>query len=370
VRINFTLYRIDPFGGHRTWWYVGNRLCERGHKVTITLMEKQDRLFAWHPDVKFIYAYSGHDLHSVARKVYHGLGLAKFRRSYRWVKDFLYRDVYNKRFVEVIPDCDISVANFYTTAFIVSDSRKGVPIHHLQHFEDVFIAADDEYSKKRFRDSFALPIKRTVNSIWCRDQVETHFGIKSPVINPGIEHGVFHPRKDAEKSGKLRVLAFGKDLPLKGFADILKAMAVVKKEIREVELVVFGAKPVGIKGDVDYDFRLSPSDEDLARLYSSADAFISASWFESFPGPPLEAMACGCPVVTTRYGTEDYAVDGINSLVVMPKDASALAHAVLTLLNDDAMRRRFREAGIETAKRFTWDATTDRFEEYFSSLVR
>ena len=84
---------------------------------------------------------------------------------------------------------------------------------------------------------------------------------------------------------------------------------------------------------------------------------------ESFGLPPLEAMACGVPVVTTDCGgIRDYAVDGYNALIVPPGDPEAVADAVLKILRDDKFRERLVEHGIETAKQRSWDKVVDKFE--------
>jgi glycosyltransferase involved in cell wall biosynthesis len=97
---------------------------------------------------------------------------------------------------------------------------------------------------------------------------------------------------------------------------------------------------------------------------------VSASWYESFPLPPLEAMACGLPVITTPYGTEDYAFDGVNAIVVPPQDPKVLAEAIIRLLDDKDLREKLSKEGLNTAKKFTWDKTTDKVEELFKNALK
>lgn len=96
---------------------------------------------------------------------------------------------------------------------------------------------------------------------------------------------------------------------------------------------------------------------------------ICPSWYESFPLPPLEAMACGTPVVTTRIGTEDYAFNEKNCLVVPPRNPKAMAEAILRLLDDESLQERFKKEGLKTARQFTYDRTVDRLEELFNTLM-
>lgn len=108
----------------------------------------------------------------------------------------------------------------------------------------------------------------------------------------------------------------------------------------------------------------------MATLYSSADVFIYPSYAESFGLPPLEAMACGVPVVTTDCkGNRDYAINDINCLIVPPGDPTALARAILKVLTNDKLRERLIENGIATAKQFTWDKVVNRVEEAFKEAL-
>ena len=80
---------------------------------------------------------------------------------------------------------------------------------------------------------------------------------------------------------------------------------------------------------------LSPSREELADMYGRCHVFVSASWWESFGIPPLEAMACAAPVVATNSGgVLDFAEAGYNCLITPPQDPPALAEAILQVLND------------------------------------
>jgi glycosyltransferase involved in cell wall biosynthesis len=95
-------------------------------------------------------------------------------------------------------------------------------------------------------------------------------------------------------------------------------------------------------------------DEDLPALYSGAEAFVYLSHYEGFGLPPLEAMACGTPVISSN-ATSLPEVIGDAGLMLTPQDQSGLTAALTKLLNDKAMRDHYRRAGIERNKLFSWD---------------
>jgi len=147
-------------------------------------------------------------------------------------------------------------------------------------------------------------------------------------------------------------------------------MKIVMSKVKNVEFIVYGGAKPRYPDLVPYNFLQSPSDGQLAELYSSADVVVTSSWYESFPLPPIEAMACGAPVVTTQYGTEDYAFNEQNALVVPPRDPSALANAIERLLREDCLREQFKREGPKTAKLFTWNKTVDQVEKIFKNSLK
>ena len=94
-------------------------------------------------------------------------------------------------------------------------------------------------------------------------------------------------------------------------------------------------------------------DEELVALYRGADAFVFPSRYEGFGFPPLEAMACGTPVVASDR-TSVPEVVGDAGVTVSPDDPAAIGAALARLLEDPAERERLRASGLERARGFSW----------------
>jgi glycosyltransferase involved in cell wall biosynthesis len=94
-------------------------------------------------------------------------------------------------------------------------------------------------------------------------------------------------------------------------------------------------------------------DADLPALYSGAEAFVFPSLYEGFGLPPLEAMACGTPVVTSNVSSLPEVV-GEAALTVDPRDVDMLAATIERALSDAMLRANLRRRGIERAAQFTW----------------
>jgi glycosyltransferase involved in cell wall biosynthesis len=110
---------------------------------------------------------------------------------------------------------------------------------------------------------------------------------------------------------------------------------------------------------------------ELPRLYRSADLLLATSHAsETFGIGPVEAQACGLPVVASRFGGFPEVIDeGRTGLLVPPRDPLALAEAVNALLADSARRAAMAAAGPAWAAQFAWPAVTDRIEAVYRSIL-
>jgi len=97
----------------------------------------------------------------------------------------------------------------------------------------------------------------------------------------------------------------------------------------------------------------------LPALYRSAAAFVYPSLFEGFGLPPLEAMACGTPVVTSNTSSLPEIV-GDAAVMIDPYDETAMAQAMLEVVSNQQLRARLREAGRQRAQGFTWRAAAEK----------
>jgi glycosyltransferase involved in cell wall biosynthesis len=103
-------------------------------------------------------------------------------------------------------------------------------------------------------------------------------------------------------------------------------------------------------------------DADRPALYSAARVFVYPSFYEGFGMPPVEAMACGTPVVTSRTSSLPEVV-GVAGLLIDPHDPSELAEAMSAAWGDEPLRRRLTEYGIEQSKKFSWERSAGRLDE-------
>ena len=103
-------------------------------------------------------------------------------------------------------------------------------------------------------------------------------------------------------------------------------------------------------------------------LYRRATALVFPSLFEGFGSPPLEAMACGCPVASSTAASLPE-VCGDAALLFDPEDTEALVDAIDRITGDEPLRRSLTERGVEQARAYTWSSAAERHVRVYESVV-
>ncbi|MFO7652284.1 MAG: N-acetyl-alpha-D-glucosaminyl L-malate synthase BshA [Candidatus Krumholzibacteriia bacterium] len=208
----------------------------------------------------------------------------------------------------------------------------------------------------------------TAVSEFLRLETQQVFGVTRPitVIPNFVDTRRFHPRECPRRRARLaepheRILMHASNFrPVKNLAAVVGVFARIARDL-PARLVLVGEGPelprvraqAEAEGVADRLVLLGQVD-DLEALLPCADLVLLPSWHESFGLVALEAMACGVPVVaTTRGGTGEFIVDGVNGMLREPDDYDGMAAAVRHLLSDDNARSHMgEEARRDAVERF------------------
>ncbi len=163
---------------------------------------------------------------------------------------------------------------------------------------------------------------------------------------------------------------------------VMQGLARARRQIGKSELVVAWAARLGSD---DRDRVLSAaraagvadavkllgyvSDQDLAALYRGATAQVFVSRAEGFGYPVIEAMACGCPVITSNRSSLIEIAEGA-AVTVDPEDADAIADAIVLLADDNAERRRMSARGVERAARFSLRRMAEQTLDVYAAVAK
>ncbi len=281
-------------------------------------------------------------------------------------------------FTSHIPPSDFVVPGLWDQLFVAWEAAAGFPVYLAQG--DSWIFAPDQipsWEVGLLRDLHLLPMAIVSVSSFLAAAIKHLAGRRATVINPGLDLEIFdqlsarHRLVDMERGGKPRIVFVAPDGPgleFKGVGDILAALAILRDR-------GFDFEPLWITPWVPARFFpgqvvVNPPRRKLARLLARADLYVCGSHYEAFPLPPLEAMAAGTAVVSTKNGgIEEYAVDGWNCLLVPPGNPERLADSIAHLLTTPTLRAALVEHGLETARRFSWKASLDHLETFISGLA-
>ncbi|MCA9772990.1 MAG: glycosyltransferase family 4 protein [Myxococcales bacterium] len=201
---------------------------------------------------------------------------------------------------------------------------------------------------------------------------------------PGVKPE-FHPVTDARVLDETRamfglnapfILVVGTTDPKRNFPRILEAFVKLRKDpARRERLICVGPKTAFFGEVADRIQSLGLGDEvrftgfvpseNLAALYSLASVYLYPSLFEGFGFTTLEAMACGCPVITSNCSSLPEVV-GDAGVLVDPKDVDAIFAALIEVLDQPEKRRDMIARGLARAATFRWESTAERIREVLS----
>jgi len=200
------------------------------------------------------------------------------------------------------------------------------------------------------------------------------------VIYNGIDHSIFKPYT-VKLLDKPYILYVGSERSRKNLSRLFEAFAKLKGEFPELKLVKVGISgrskeyrketmrmlnSLGLTGDVIFVEYIT--ELDLAYYYSSAALLAFPSLYEGFGFPLLEAMACGCPVVTSNTSSLPEIV-GEAGITVNPYDTDSLAQAMRQVLTDNKLRDDMVRKGLEQAKRFSWEKAARETLEVYNKVA-
>ncbi|NER51253.1 MAG: glycosyltransferase family 4 protein [Symploca sp. SIO1A3] len=269
-----------------------------------------------------------------------------------------------------VPDADIVVASWWEAAEWVANlsDKKGAKAYLIRHHE-----VHDYLPKERSQATYSLPMHKITISKWLVDLMRTQYGDSNVSLVPNSADS---QKYYAPPRGKQHIPTVGMMYATtywKGCDVSLKAFSLAAQKIPNLRLVAFGTKepspdlplPSGTQ------FFHKPAQHTIKDIYASCDVWLCGSWSEGFHRPPLEAMACRCPVVSTEVGGPiDRIENGVNGYLVPVGDSTALAKYLVEVLSlADAEWQAMSNAAYTTATSYSWDDAAELCEAAFYTAI-
>jgi glycosyltransferase involved in cell wall biosynthesis len=201
---------------------------------------------------------------------------------------------------------------------------------------------------------------------------------KINVIHNSVASRWFEITKGKSPHNKPYILFVGNVKPHKNLISLLRTFNQIKNDIFH-DIVIVGKKEGFITGD-RYVMETAESlgnrvfftglvsQDKLEQYFINAEIFVFPSLYEGFGLPPLEAMACGCPVISSNAASLPE-VCGDAVLYIDPHSPEDIAEKIRQVLSDDSLRNELKRKGLERAREFSWEKCADEFWEIIKQEI-
>jgi glycosyltransferase involved in cell wall biosynthesis len=242
-----------------------------------------------------------------------------------------------------------------------------VSLLDIQHvfFPEFFSRAERVY--RRFAYGWSLRRARTVIAIsqHVKDTLVEREGIDAArieVIHLGLDHELFRP---GDEQREPFLLYPANPWPHKNHTRLFEAFEQLRRRRPDLRLVLTGTGLERLQAPAGVTVRGRVPREELASLYRRASALVFPSLYEGFGQPPLEAMACGCPVASSTAGSLPE-VCGNAARYFDPRSVDEMVESVSTVLDNP---EPLVERGFERAAQFTWEACARAHDGVYRALA-
>ena len=271
-----------------------------------------------------------------------------------------------------VKDADVIVAGWVEQ--LPELCRIGIPIVYSEQgseslFGDLHIVGKLPDYHKLINSLYASPCYLTAVSKFVADVLEQRFGRKAAIVPNGVDTRLFYP--GTPPGNNVILLVGNPKLAFKGFDTALQALEIAWHFGARFTINWICQVQPDIKGNsFPINVFVNPGQKQLPAIYRQSDIFLFASWYEGFGMPPLEAMACGVPVICTKCGGPDmYLKQNENALVVGAGDEKTLAAVIQYLLdNKNNVRQKLAENGRKTAVEFSLERSLSAFETFLQNV--
>jgi glycosyltransferase involved in cell wall biosynthesis len=318
-----------PVGGVTVLYELANGMRRRGHTVRIA------HLPAW-----------GRRISSVA-----DLSWFSFEPG---IEHFLIED----RTDPLLPSGDVVFDRGFP-------DRLGRPVIVIQGVEMVPVELE--------RAIFRSPGLKVCVASWLIAEVVRRYGVEPAElvhVPLGIDHGTFRVTTPIEERPP-QVGLLSNPHPAKGWLNGLRALELAHAQVPHMGAVVFGTHPAPDVLPPWATYVENPGPRELAEeVYGRCSVFLQPSQYEGFGFTAVEAMACGCALVSTdNGGSRDYAFPAETALVAAPSDVELLGEHVASLLRHEELRHRLARAGMSLVQGFRWDRTAEVLEGHLARYL-
>ena len=352
MKINFYMPRVyrKISGGYKVIYQYSNYLATKGHDIHIYYNMNDGK------NSKHIPKFIGRLIWKLLF-----IGFPSWFKFHKNVTQSLARKYEDK----YIRNADISIATTPHTAYPVSmlSKEKGKKYYFIQGYEN-WGSTTDEF----VRGSYNLGMNNIVISKWLKEIVDKYSKDESKLILNGIDFEIFKIDTLIEKREPYSIcMLYSNNFSRKGSKDGLKIIKKIKQKYPNIEINFFSTdrRPSDLPNWITYIH--NATEMEVAELLNKSAIYMCTSLQEGFGLPGLEAMACGCALVTTNcLGIMEYANEE-NAMISKPKDVQAMYDNIDKLLSNNELRIELAKKGNEAIQNRNLKLSEEQFEKYITS---
>lgn len=312
-----------------------------------------------------------------------------------WLYNTLYRKIWSRI---PIPYSMLFQKNMQITQFFNYEVPPGVKGKAITFVYDMVYKAYPETINKETYEMLDDNLKRACEkadhiitiSEFSKSEIMKYMEVpecKISVMPCGINHSLFHPNYTRIKIDEVKeyygitgdyILYLGTLEPRKNLERLVESYAILKSECSDLPKLVLAGKKGWLYDKIftmvelnhmknDVVFTDYVRDKDVPLLLIGATLFIFPSVYEGFGLPPLEAMACGTPVITSNTASLPEVV-GDAAVLVNPYDINDIKNSMKELINDLDLRKELKDKGLKRANLYSWKKSTDKLKDIYRKI--
>jgi glycosyltransferase involved in cell wall biosynthesis len=341
MKINILLPNFArlPSGGHRIAYQYANGLAEKGHLVNLIFSSgKRNKLL-------FLAMY------------------ILIRFSKKWFK---FNSSVKRKYVfslneNNIPKANATIATAYSTAIVLEKlgADKGKKIYLIQHYE-IWLAPKEIIDETwKYNDMTKIVISKW---LW---GIGKNLGASNMIYIPNFIDEKLFVKKNAHSNRIYDVAMMYSTAEIKGSQYGITALELIKKKFENFSAMLFGSYPRDKTIPQWIDYIEDPSQIFLAdSIYNNSKIYLCTSLSEGWGLPPMEAMACGAAVVTTRNGgVDDFCINGETALMCDIENSEQMAECIEKLYLDYALRNALVKNGFKKIEEFSFEKSLNKLNE-------
>ena len=350
MKISFIVPEIVRSGGMRVIFEYANRLCIKGHDVTLYTPVIPFNPYKGKPNYEFQKYRVKYGLKYFMSKSNLPGNIFPYRFKIKYVPSV------NNFF---IPDGDAVIATSWTSSYYVNRLKESKG-------KKSYLAQDHEIwncNEELAKGSYKLDISKIVVSSYLKNLLDRIYDEDSIEIMPGIKYDVFY--NDNKIFNEPPVISFAdhqlENKNIKGAISVIKKL---KNNYPELKFKVFGVSKFNEFPEF-VEFKACRDDEDVRKMYCGSDIFLFPSLYEGFGLPPAEAMACSCAVVGNAVAAfPEFSIHEKNAVHCDPDDINGLYEGLCSLIEDREKLKRISFAASEDIRKvLNWEDSLNKFEE-------